>query len=128
MLVLMQHVAVWLDHKEAQVFHVDGAEVDKVSIQAPRHHVHHEKGTKEHGHPSDALHYYQRIATALSAADSILILGPSTAKLELIRHLHQHDLAVSKKVVGVETVDHPTSKQIVAYARSYFVASDRMQA
>jgi len=29
-------------------------------------------------------------------------------------------------VVGVESIDHPTDGQLVAYARKYFVAKDKM--
>jgi hypothetical protein len=29
-------------------------------------------------------------------------------------------------IVGVETVDHPSDAQLVAYARHYFKAEDRM--
>jgi hypothetical protein len=31
------------------------------------------------------------------------------------------------KIVGVETVDHPTDRQIIAYASKYFAKSDRMR-
>ena len=31
-----------------------------------------------------------------------------------------------QKIVGVETVDHPSDAQLVAYARQYFKAEDRM--
>ena len=34
--------------------------------------------------------------------------------------------STAEKVVGVETVDHPSDGQLVAYARKYFVAKDRM--
>jgi hypothetical protein len=44
----------------------------------------------------------------------------------LIKHLHAHDPKIADKVVGVETIDHPTDGQLVAYARKYFVAKDRM--
>jgi hypothetical protein len=33
-----------------------------------------------------------------------------------------------KKIVGVETVDHPSDGQLVAHARHYFKADDRMLA
>lgn len=33
---------------------------------------------------------------------------------------------MADKVVGVETVDHPSDAQLVAYARKYFVAKNRM--
>jgi hypothetical protein len=29
-------------------------------------------------------------------------------------------------LIGVETVDHPSDAQLVAYARKYFTAMDRM--
>jgi hypothetical protein len=32
-----------------------------------------------------------------------------------------------KIILGVETVDHPTDKQLVAYARKYFKSADLMQ-
>jgi len=31
------------------------------------------------------------------------------------------------KIIGVETADHPTDNQVVAHARSYFRAADRMR-
>jgi hypothetical protein len=31
-----------------------------------------------------------------------------------------------KIIVGVETVDHPSDAQLVAYAKQYFKAEDRM--
>jgi len=31
-----------------------------------------------------------------------------------------------KRIVGVETVDHPSDRQLVAHARRYFKADDRM--
>ena len=47
--------------------------------------------------------------------------------LELIKHIHVHDPALSDKVIGVETVDHPSDGQLVAFARKYFEAKDRMR-
>ncbi len=32
------------------------------------------------------------------------------------------------RILGVETVDHPTDGQVVAHARSYFAARDNMLA
>ncbi len=37
-----------------------------------------------------------------------------------MRYLSTHEQAIEKRVVTVETVDHPTGKQIVAYAKEYF--------
>ena len=47
--------------------------------------------------------------------------------LELLRYLHAHAPKVEAKVVGVETADHPTDKQVLAHARARFQAIDRMR-
>jgi hypothetical protein len=56
-----------------------------------------------------------------------LSVGPSTAKLEFFRYAHEHDKALEPKIVGIETVDHPTGEQIVAYAKNYFKLGDRIR-
>ena len=49
------------------------------------------------------------------------------AKTELVKHIHHHDPKLMNVIVGVETVDHPSDAQLVAYARKYFNVADRMQ-
>ena len=66
------------------------------------------------------------ITEALRGAQEILVVGPAQAKLQLIKHIHARAADMVKNIVGVETVDHPTDGQLVAYARKYFVAKDRM--
>ena len=68
--------------------------------------------------------FFEEVAKALGESEEILVLGPSTAKLELMRYMHKHHAATEKKIVGVETVDHPTDRQVVAYARHYFEVVD----
>jgi hypothetical protein len=43
-----------------------------------------------------------------------------------VKYLDAHDRTLRAKVAGVETVDHPTDREMVAYARKYFKGSDRM--
>jgi stalled ribosome rescue protein Dom34 len=118
---LPKHFAVWIDHHEAKIFHVETESFDSKSVHAPDRHIRkHPTATREHNHPADDKHYYHAVAQELASAGEILIVGPSTAKLELIRHLQSHDPKTAAKIVGVETVDHPTEGQLVAYVRSYF--------
>lgn len=116
------NVAVWLDHREAKLFRVDGPTFEQpVSVRAHHSHIKkHEVTTAEHKHPADAEHYYHAVVSQLREATAVLVMGPSSAKLELIKHVHRHDPAFATKLVGVETVDHPTDKQIAAFARHYF--------
>ena len=113
---------VWLDHKEARVFGVDLGALQMATVAAPEHHIHrHAKGpTAEHHHPSDATHFFKDIAAAVGESDEILVVGPSTAKLHFLRYLKQHEHGLEAKIVGLETVDHPSDGQLVAYARRYF--------
>jgi hypothetical protein len=46
---------------------------------------------------------------------------------ELVKHIHHHDPKLMSVIVGVETVDHPSDGQLVAFARKYFSAKDRLQ-
>ena len=58
--------------------------------------------------------------------DSVLIVGPASAKDKFVKFVHENHGPLGSKIVGVETADHPTGGEIVAHARSYFKASDRM--
>jgi stalled ribosome rescue protein Dom34 len=114
--------AVWLDHHEARVFHVDLDSFDESAVRSPHAHVHrHPKGKSEgHAHPDDAKRFFQEVAKALADAGEVLVLGPSTAKLQFITYVHEHDKPLVPKIVGVESVDHPTDAQLVAYVKKYF--------
>jgi stalled ribosome rescue protein Dom34 len=116
------HAAVWLDHHEARIFHVDLDSFDETRLRAPAHHFHrHPKGPSEpHTHPEDAHHFFAEITKALSTADEVLVLGPSTAKSEFLHYVKEHAHDLAGKVTGVETADHPTDAQIVAHVRSHF--------
>jgi stalled ribosome rescue protein Dom34 len=117
-----KHATVWIDHKEARIFHLHPDKVLESEVHAPQHDTHkHPKGpegAKER--PNDAHRFFHDVARSLDATDAILVVGPSTAKLEFLRYLHKHDPALEVKVVGIETVDHPTDGQIIGYAKKYF--------
>lgn len=122
----LQHIAVWIDHKEARIFRVDAETFDASTVKAPTHHIHkHPKspqGAKDH--PDDAKRFFHEVVHKLEGADAILIVGPSTAKLHLLKYMHEHAREIVPKVVGIETVDHPSDGQLIAHARAYFKASE----
>jgi stalled ribosome rescue protein Dom34 len=122
------HAVIWIDHKEARIFHVHRTETDETTILAPQHHFHrHPRGRGEaKDHPDDAEHFFRDVARALAGDGAILITGPSSAKLEFFRHLQESDRGIAARVIGVESADHPTDGEIVARARQAFAASDRM--
>lgn len=130
------HIVVWIDHTEARVFsvqpervgHVHPEAIDETTILSPQHLIHrHPKGRGEaKEHPDDATRFFSEVARALDGIDAVLIVGPSSAKLEFLKYVQDHDRTLRTKVAGIETVDHPTDREIVAYARRYFKGSERM--
>jgi stalled ribosome rescue protein Dom34 len=121
--------AVWIDHHEARIFHVTIGSVDESVIKAPAHHIHrHPKGpTDEHHHPDDMHHFFADVAKALESAEKILVVGPSTAKLQFLRYLQKHTPAIEPRVVGIETADHPTDRQLISHIKHHFGITDRIR-
>ena len=56
-------------------------------------------------------------------ADAILILGPGEAKGELADRLQKE--ALRGRIVGIETVDKMTDRQVAARVRQRFLKSRR---
>lgn len=128
------HAVVWIDHREAHVMHISMNDVESSIVRPakPHHHLHNKRGADKGGSvgagraPEDQ-NFYHEVVEALKGAEEVLIVGPASAKLNLIKHIQSHDQQMNDKVIGVETVDHPTDAQLVVYARKYFEAADRMR-
>ena len=122
------HAVVWIDHSEAHVIHFSPDDVEQFVVRPnhPHHKVHSTAGTLGDGKAPADRDFFHRVAQALAGAQEILVVGPAQAKLQLVKHIHAHEAALVPKLIGVETVDHPSDAQLVAYARKYFRAKDRM--
>lgn len=68
--------------------------------------------------------FFERVSEAITEAKAILITGPASAKSELAAHLTRHHPGVAGRIVGLETIDHPSDGALVAVARLYFDAKD----
>src|SRR2546427_7120341 len=118
----MRRMAVWIDHDEARIFHVDAETFDEATVHSPNHHVHRhpkDQQTRTHDHPDDEHRFFHEIAGTLAGADEVLLVGPSVTKLHFLRHAQKHDATLGSRIVGVETADHPTDRQLVAHVRHY---------
>jgi stalled ribosome rescue protein Dom34 len=124
------HSVVWIDHREARVFHFSADEVDRLVVRPddPHVHIHHKANTTGSGHAPEDKAYYQAVAEAIGAAKAILITGPGVAKTALVKHIARHDPGLLDHIAAIETVDHPSDKALVAHARIYFKAEDVMTA
>ena len=91
-----------------------------------RPNIHHKANSIGSGHAAEDHAFLEAVAQSIADAGAVLVTGPANAKTELIKHISQHDPRLMKIIVGVETVDHPSDGQLVAHARHYFRAEDRM--
>jgi stalled ribosome rescue protein Dom34 len=122
------HAVVWIDHREARVFHFNATEDDEQDVRPrdPTAHIHHHANSIGSGHAAEDQKYLHQVATAIADVKAVLITGPANEKHELMKHIQRHDPQVAKIVAGVETLDHPTNGELIAHARRYFRAADRM--
>lgn len=128
-----RNVGLWIDHKQAYaIWYQDGkVEVIPSQIEPPEHFS---GGTQLGGklnqkadvelHHNDRfrlqLHrYYQQVMSVLQNADSILIMGPGKAKLELEKAIKKNK-DIQKRIRKVETVDKMTKNQMIAYVRKFY--------
>jgi hypothetical protein len=128
-------VGLWIDHRKAVIVALtDEAEEIKLIIS---------KVEKQPGRPggirsktsyesqlvdADDRHqkkftghlniYYDAVIACIRDAESILIFGPGEAKGELKKRLERNNL--SGRIVGIETIDKMTDRQIAAKVRQYF--------
>lgn len=124
----LDHAIIWIDHQQAHVIHfnAEASEQAVIKTHSTHSHLHHKAGSAGSGHTVTSAKYLHEVIEAVADAAEILIVGPGKAKLELMRHVHTHDPKIEAKIVGVETVDHPTDKQLLAYARTYFLRIDNL--
>jgi stalled ribosome rescue protein Dom34 len=122
------HALVWIDHREAKIFHFNDEDSQRTSVLSHRQnvHVHHKANSGDSGHASVDTEFLHRVATGLGQAGAILITGPANAKTELSTYLERMHPDVARRVSAVETSDHPTDGELLAHGRTFFKADDRM--
>lgn len=62
------------------------------------------------------------MAASVVDAKAVLITGgPGSAKSELAAHVNRHHNNLVRRVVGVETIAHPSDGALLALVRIYFI-------
>lgn len=124
------HALVWLDHREAKVFHFDAEHNEEVIVRNshPHQNLHHKANSGDSGHLPVDKEYLHRVVAEIATAGAILIVGPGSAKTELRTYTERFRPDVATRIRAVETLDHPTDGQLLAHGRKFFVADDRMRA
>jgi stalled ribosome rescue protein Dom34 len=120
-------VGLWIDHRKTVIVTVtDKGEETSLIESGMEKHVRYSGAAQEDsaedqrdkrfaGHLNK---YYDQVISCICNAESILILGPGEAKAELQKRLKNEEL--SGRVVGIETVDKMTDRQIAARVRKQF--------
>ncbi len=133
---MRKKVGLWIDHKKAIVVAVTdkgeeiGLIISKVEKQLRRSGDSPLQGSYEPSQvPADDSRqrtytghlnvYYDAVIGAIRDAESILIFGPGEAKEELRARLEKNRLG--GRVLGVESADKMTDRQISAKVRRRFV-------
>lgn len=120
----LHHAVVWIDHTKAQVIHFDLNASESESLKTHSTHPHpHPKHGDTHAAEDDNTPFYDDIAAALKDSQEILVVGPAEEKTAFVSYLTAHVPAIAQKIKGVETVDHPSDGQLLAYARKHFVSA-----
>jgi stalled ribosome rescue protein Dom34 len=122
----MGSYVIWLDSKESRIFELvpDGPKIKYIHAHGIRHKLPaYGDHNSEHHHGHDK--FFKEIADSINDAKELIVLGPSEAKVHFKAYLEKHFAnTLAKKLVAVETVDHPTDNQILAHARRFFKAYD----
>lgn len=115
------HAIVWIDHEQAKVFHLGLSGSNQLTLHPhlPTRQIHHTAGSIGSGHLHEDKRLMKDVATALGDAGEILIIGPASAKTELAKYLRE-ETGIGDKIVGVETADHLTDPEIIAYGKKHF--------
>jgi stalled ribosome rescue protein Dom34 len=116
------HAVVWIDHREARVFHIGLSGDDEMTLHPhlQAKHLHHKANEIGSGNAEPDKEFLAQVSSALSDAGEILIIGPAGAKTEFAKYLREKHPGVGARIVAVEAADHPTDPEIVAYAKRHF--------
>jgi hypothetical protein len=122
------HAVVWIDHKETRIFEFGESGVEHHRVKpadTDTGNIHHKAGSVGSGHSHDGKAYLTAIADALKPNHEILIVGHHQATTELAHYIRDHVPALAPRIMGTETVDHPTEGEVLALARKFFEAKDK---
>jgi len=76
------HAIIWIDHREARVFHFSPTDVERLVVhpEHPTKHIHHKANCIGSGHAAEDHHYLQAVVESVADAGAVLITGAATQK------------------------------------------------
>lgn len=126
---MTREAGLWIDHRKAVIVTVteDGLETKQIQSNMKKHIRFSSGRSSEDGSAEDMRDrqftnylnsFYDEVIAAIRGVESILIIGPGEAKGELVKRLEGDD--IGGRIVGIETVDKMTDRQIAERVRQQF--------
>jgi hypothetical protein len=132
---MTKNIGLWIDHKKAilVIQGEQGEDVQKIESGVGRHVPY--RGASRPKSPYSAQYqqgddqldnkfteqlnkFYEKVIAQIRAAEAVLIFGPGEAKGELGKRIAHEKVKV--QIVGIETTDKMTDRQIATKVRKYF--------
>lgn len=122
------HAIVWLDHRKAKIisFSLGASSEIVVHAQNPEQQIHRKAGSIGSGRAPDDHRFFDEIAASLVGIHEVLIAGPGNAKSAFKTYIGDRHVELASRVVGIETLDHPTDAELLAHAQKSFTAIDQL--
>jgi len=126
---MKKEVGLWIDHRKTVIVTVSGETEDTMQIASDvGRHVRYSgaaqavsgEDQRDRRFSDHLSKYYEEVISRIRDAESILIFGPGEAKGEFVKRLQSEGLG--GRIVGIETVDKMTDRQIAARVRQHFLA------
>lgn len=118
---------VWVDHHEARIIRPlpGSTEFETMVVSGDAGATQARKHDGGHRHLMSRA-FAERIVIAIADCAALVVVGPSTAKIELMAQLRDrhHDLA--ERVEIVESLTRESNAQLAAHAREVFGRLDAM--
>jgi hypothetical protein len=137
---MKKEVGVWIDHRKAVIVTVTNKSVTtRLILSNMEKHVRfsggghaHPTGHSQPGSEAEDMRdrqydehldqYYDGLIAIIRTAETIWILGPGEAKIELENRLKHAGLGA--RIEGIETADKLTDRQITAKVRGHFLKGE----
>lgn len=125
---MTREAGLWIDHRKAVIVTITNDGLETLQIQSNMEkHVRFSSGSSEDGSAEDMRDrqfdnhlniFYDEVITAIQEMEAVLIMGPGEAKGELVKRLERDEM--SERIIGIETVDKMTDRQIAEKVRQEF--------
>ena len=115
----MFHAVVHLDHHHAQVLHFDANQVHAERIEAHERHSHGHDQRREHA-------LYESLCQALQDTPEVLVTGSHVVISQFRHYVEAHRPQLAPRIADYRPAAELSQGQLLAMARQFFVAHDRM--